>query len=165
MGTDPRKGHPGYTPTDPPQMRVGGAPIRPQRAPPVEPENTPEPSAKPRRHTARNVGAGAAAVAVVGALMAGLPPVIEAMRKSDPPPKPETREHGEWHGATYATQAAVDAAHARITVLERRVQLLSELACAQNEGSPGPGWPCDVAAYPPPRDPPPRHRTDKVFPE
>lgn len=88
------------------------------------------------------------------ALWQGLPSVLDSLKSPEPA---ETVQ-------TFATQEAFDDAQKRITILETQVQRLGEIVCAMNEGSPGPDWPCDLQAYPPPRNSPPKFRTDRVFP-
>jgi hypothetical protein len=146
MSPDPRR-EPSWRPE--PRKKILGISI-----PPAPKISIPPSARNPSKGTKAGFAGGVSLALVLG-IWQGLPAVLSALERPAEPSRAQP---------TMATQESVDAAHARITVLEVQVQRQGELLCALNGGSPGPGWPCDLQAYPAPLNQPPKYRTDRVYP-
>lgn len=173
MSHDPRR-----DPTDPPPKRVLGAPIR-QSRPEIlaEPEPVAEPTPTPTKPSMMKEWG-----ALVAAIFAGLTSVATAIK---PPPTTATdaemqkfrteiaEARQEFIAEAKATREQmeaqrklVDSYFAGDAIQDKQIVYLAEFAARLNGGLPSRTFPePSERDWYVPRDPPPQHRTDRVWPE
>lgn len=158
---DPRAGHPGHDPSEPPKRALGvDLPRRPAVPPPPDAVVTSAPMLPPEPRPSvfeRARGASWTPTAIAGAIVlvvtalggqAGVSALLGASKDTqqailDSEARLTAALERKLEERDKAAQAARDAQSARITAGDERTAYVAGFACALNGGKPHPTFPCD----------------------